>query len=215
MRTIYVATSFLALIAATPAFGQEIEVSGEVRAMTSYVDDRLFNQEFSTEPLAQFSILAEADNGLYVEVNVLSGFNRPLRDSSSELRLEVGWEREIAQNLTLNVAGGRYDNYGGAGLGTGDTFGRVGIRYQDTSVAVSYLAGETDAAIAFVEHELEVGKFTIIPSISWNLTTGDVNPGARASYRITDTASIEGVVGSRNAQGERDLVASVGVAVRF
>ena len=211
---IAIAASFAAFgVGAQSVLAQEFTVT----LGSSYIDTATFNDRFSDEPVVQVSATFDLGDGFYAEPYASSGFKSPFNDASSEYGLEIGWEGDLAEDVTLNVAAGRWANYGGAGFDEGDWFLKVGVTHGNLTVAVSALQGASDTAILHVAYELPVNdRLSLTPSAAFSTRDGTVNPGVAASYRLTDAFSLNAmVVVPERPGGSRQVYAGVSIAWTF
>jgi hypothetical protein len=164
----------------------------------------------------QLTLELDLGSGLYVEPYVYAGFIKPLRDESSEVGMEVGWEGDIAEEIALNLAVGRWANYGGLGLGVGDWFGRVGVSHRDSEVSLSWLTGENDTALINASYRIAIAqKATLSPSLAFVTATGAFNLAAEGSYDLTPGLAFRLRAASPLIEGRRHFFASGGLAWSF
>ncbi len=183
---------------------------------SSYIAVDTFNDRFSDEPVAQFSLIVDLGQGFYAEPYVYTGFRRPFGDEGSEYGGEAGWEGDVAPGWTLNVAAGRWANYGGEGFGAGDWFGRAGVSRGDLRVSTSYLVGASDTLLLNAEYELRPTEaLTVTPKIAYVAADDAWNLGLEVGYELTPGISLNlRAVAPQRPEG-REVYGSAGLVWSF
>lgn len=192
------------------------EVEGEIGLHSAYIDVESFNDRFSDEPMVEFVLLIDAGRGFYVEPYVASGFDRPLRDMSSEFGFEAGWSGSVGSGLDLNVAAGRWANYQGAGLDDGDWFGRIGVSRDGLAASVSLLRGASDTILLNAGYEMRVGsRATLTPSVAYVTADNTLNLGAELRYELSTTVAVSGRAAAPETEEGREVYGSFGIIFSF
>lgn len=208
------AATAMVILTAGAAHAQAFE--GEIEVSTSYIDVKSFNLEISDRPVVKFTGLADFGSGMYAEAYAYSGFDKPFGDPGSEVGAEIGWEGEIGSGVNINVAAGRWANYQGAGLDTGDWFVRLGGSYENLSIEASVLSGESDTVILRGQYEAAVTeRLTIRPSVAYLTAYGELNPGIEADYNLGHGFSARLTAVYAETDDGRDLSAAAGLVLGF
>lgn len=188
----------------------------EVEVATSYLDTDTFNDRFSDDPVAQFTLTLDLGQSFYAEPYVYSGFKDPLADESSEYGIEVGGEWELVEGITFNLAAGRWSNYQGQGFDAGDWFGRSELSYRGVTVSVTGFSGDTDTVVLRTEYKLPISeKLTVTPSIAFITNGSSANPSVSASYQLTERFSLNGKLVAPKSGSEREVYGSLGLVFAF
>lgn len=179
----------------------------EAELSSSYLDADTFMDRFSDQP--QFRLTGEVDIGSngYLEAYGATGFDRPFRDGSSEFGVELGAEWETGADTSLNVAGGRWMNYAGAGAEAGDWFGRLGFRHRGFYASAALLAGDSDTVVLNAAYDLRLSeRVTLTPAFAYVTATDAVNAGMLGELQVTERLLLSLVaVAPETEEGGREI----------
>lgn len=164
-----------------PAQSLEAELS------TAYLDSDTFLDRFSDRPMFRLTGVVDVGENGYLEAYGSTGLDAPFRDDSSEYGFELGGEWEIGGDTSLNLAGGRWMNYAGAGPEAGDWFGRVGVSHGAFYVSASLLVGDSDTAVLNASYDLALSeRVTLTPAFGYITATDTLNYGVVGEIRATE-----------------------------
>lgn len=171
------------LLTVGPAPAQSIEAE----LSTSYLDADTFMDRFSDRPLLRLTGAVDVGENGYLEVYGATGFEKPFRDRSSEFGIEFGGEWETGRETSLNIAGGRWMNYAGAGTDAGDWFGRMGLSHRALHASASLLIGDSDTIVLNAAYEFSLSERIIItPSLGYLTATDALNVGLVGEFHVSD-----------------------------
>ena len=166
---------------------QEFEVS----LNTSYIDTGTFNNRFSDRPNIEMTWVYDFEDSAYFETYAITGFERPFQDSSSEYGFEFGKSWTIGDQVSVNVATGRWMNYAGAGHNIGDWMVRLGLDLDSLSLGTTFLRGESDTVLFRAAYLVEMGEqLSFTPSLVYDTQGKFFNPGFYTEMSLSPICSL-------------------------